>query len=640
MFNIKEELKKLPHTPGVYIMHEGDLILYIGKAVDLHNRVRQYFQGPKGKSPKILRMVQRIEYFEYIITDTEMEALILENNLIKEHRPPYNTMLKDDKQYPYIKVTTQEMYPRIFKTRNLLRDKNRYFGPYTNVLAVNQTLDLMKKIWPLRDCRRNLPRDIGKERPCLNYYIGRCCGPCTGSVNAKDYGAMVEQAIDLINGRHTAIVQDLEQKMKAASDALDFEKAAQYRDQINSIHFLSQQQKLEHAGSEEDRDVIAIAKEEDSALVQVFFIRNGKLIGREHFMMEGTSYLKPGTIIGVFIQQFYSAAAFIPRELLVEEMPPEAALLSQYLSARREQTAQRSQRVQILQPQRGEKAKLVHLAHQNAALTLSQFGARLKAETKRTRGAVQQLEALLDFNEYPIERIEAYDISNTFGSQSVGSMVVFEGGKPKNSDYRKFKIQSVQGADDYASMEEVLRRRFTHALTEIRQLAQEGKDPSLGRFTKLPDLILMDGGRGQVNSALKVLSEVGLDIPVAGMVKDDYHRTRGLYYENREIDFGKNRDAFHLITRIQDEAHRFAISYHRKLRSDQQVRSVLDQIPGIGSVRRKALLRQFGSVDTIKTLSVDELKKAEGMNLPAAEAVYTFFHTRKEDPDHGAPDHT
>ena len=420
MFNIKEELRKLPHRPGVYIMHEGDLILYVGKAVDLHNRVRQYFQSPKGKSPKILRMVQRVEYFEYIVTDTEMEALILENNLIKEHRPPYNTMLKDDKQYPYIKVTTQEAYPRIFKTRNLLRDRNRYFGPYTNVLAVNQTLELMKKLWTLRDCHRVLPRDIGKERPCLNYHIGRCCGPCTGQISPEEYGKMVSQAIDLLCGKHHLIIKDLESKMYKASEEMDFEQAALYRDQIAGVRFLSQQQKLEHAGSDEDRDVIAIAKEEDTALVQAFFIRGGKLIGREHFMMDGTNYMKPGAIIGIFIQQFYSGATFIPKELLVEELPLDHALLEEYLTSRR------GQKVQILQPQRGEKNHLVSLAHKNAALTLSQFGARLKAEEHRTRGAVHQLELLLDFTEYPIERIEAFDISNTFGSQSVGSMVVFE----------------------------------------------------------------------------------------------------------------------------------------------------------------------------------------------------------------------
>jgi len=625
LFNIKEELKKLPHKPGVYIMHEGDLILYVGKAVDLHNRVRQYFQSPKGKSPKILRMVQRVEYFEYIVTDTEMEALILENNLIKEHRPPYNTMLKDDKQYPYIKVTTQEAYPRVLKTRKIMRDKNRYFGPYTNVTAVNQTMDLMKKLWPLRDCQRKLPQDIGKERPCLNYHIGRCCGPCTGQITTEEYGKYITQALDLLNGKHSQIIKDLENKMYQASEDMDFEAAALYRDQIAGIKFLSQQQKLEHAGAEEDRDVIAIAKDEDTALVQAFFIRGGKLIGREHFMMEGTAYLKPGSIIGVFIQQFYSGATFIPKEILVEELPLDTPLLEEFLTSRR------GQKVNILQPQRGEKTKLVDLAHKNAALTLSQFGARLKAEDRRTRGALQQLEELLQFDEYPIERIEAFDISNTFGSQSVGSMVVFEGGKPKNSDYRKFKIQTVVGPDDYASMEEVLRRRFTHALEEIRQLSKEGKDPSLGSFTKLPDLILMDGGRGQVNIALKVLAEVGLDIPVAGMVKDDHHRTRGLYYENVEIEFGKNREAFHLITRIQDEAHRFAISFHRKLRTNDQIRSVLDQIPGIGDARRKALLRAFGSVEEIRNLSVEELRKADGMNRPAAEAVYYFFHSRKED---------
>ena len=623
MFDIKEELKKIPHRPGVYLMHEGDLILYVGKAVDLHNRVRQYFQSSRGKTAKILQMVSRVEYFEYIVTDSEMEALILENNLIKKHHPPYNTLLKDDKQYPYIKVTVAEAFPRIQKTRKILRDKARYFGPYTSVLAVNETMELMEKLWPLRTCNRSLPRDIGKERPCLNYHIGKCKGPCNGSISQEDYKVMVDQAISLLSGHHQDVIRDLKKQMLLASEKLEFEQAAVLRDKMKAVEFLSQSQKIEHAAQEEDRDIIGVAKEDDNALIQVFFIRGGKLIGREHFLMEKASLVPEGELIGIFIQQFYSGTAFIPKELLVQSLPPEHALLNDFLSSRRGSS------VTISVPQRGEKAKLLSLASKNAALTLSQFGSRLKSEEKRTKGAMQQLSGLLGFEEYPLSRVEAYDISNTFGSLSVGSMVVFEDGKPKNSDYRKFRIETVEGANDYASMAEVLRRRFTHAIQEIRQLSSEGKDLSQGAFTKLPDLLLMDGGRGQVNIALDVLKEVGLDIPVAGMVKDDHHRTRGLYFENKEIDFGQNREAFLLITRIQDEAHRFAITYHRKLRGDAQIKSSLESIPGIGPARRKALLTHFASLEAIKEASVEALMEAPNMNVMAAKSVFDFFHREK-----------
>ena len=627
MFDIKEELKKIPHRPGVYIMHEGDLILYVGKAVDLHNRVRQYFQSPRGKTTKILQMVSRVEYFEYIVTESEMEALILENNLIKKHHPPYNTLLKDDKQYPYIKVTVQEDYPRIIKTRKILRDKARYFGPYTSVTAVNQTLELMEKLWPLRNCNRVLPRDIGKERPCLNLHIGRCCGPCTGKVSKEEYREMVDQAVSLLSGHHSEIIRDLKSRMLSASEALDFEKAAVYRDRIKAIEFLSQSQKIEHAAADEDRDIIGLATDEENALIQVFFIRGGKLIGREHFMLENAGMLEESQLISAFIQQFYSGTAFIPKELLTHTVPEDMDLLQNFLSSKRGSS------VQILQPQRGDKLKLVRLAKSNAELTLGQFGTRIRSEERRTRGAVKQLSDLLKFDEYPISRIEAYDISNTFGSLSVGSMVVFEDGKPKNSDYRKFRIETVEGANDYASMAEVLTRRFTHAINEMKELAAEGKDPSLGSFTKLPDLLLMDGGRGQVNIALEVLDRVGLSIPVAGMVKDDHHRTRGLYYNNREIDFGDCRDAFLLLTRIQDEAHRFAITYHRKLRGENQIRSQLEAIDGIGAARRKALLTHFESMDRIKEASVDQLAEVPSMNQKAAQAVYAFFHPTADQSD-------
>lgn len=624
MFDIKEELRKLPNRPGVYIMKEGDTILYVGKAVNLKNRVRQYFQSPKGKTAKILKMVSRVEYFEYIVTDSEMEALVLENNLIKEHRPPYNTMLKDDKQYPYIKVTVQETYPRIYVTRNVAKDKARYFGPYTNVTAMRDTLEMMKKIWSLRHCNRVLPRDIGKERPCLNYHIGQCMGPCTGKITPEEYRKSVDQAIDLLNGHYQEVAKELTEKMYKASDELDFETAALYRDRIQNLKTLAQKQTIDHAGSDEDRDVIALAMNEENALIQTFFIRGGKLIGREHFFMEGADGQEAADIISAFIQQFYSGTPYIPKELLIPIPLPDKDILEDWLSLHKEQ------HVHLVVPQRGEKAKLLQLASQNADITLTQFGEKLKNDEKKTRGALEQLSEVLELGEYYPERIEAYDISNTFGFQSVGSMVVFENGKPKNSDYRKFRIQTVQGANDYASMQEVLTRRFRHAFDEMRKMNAEHTDMSLGKFTRLPDLILMDGGKGQVNICEAVLEQFNLDIPVAGMVKDDHHRTRGLYYQNVEYSLNNAKEAMLLITRIQDEAHRFAITYHKKLRSETQVASILDSIPGIGAKRRKDLLQQFGSVDKISKLTVDELLNAPSMNQKAAESVYEFFHKEPE----------
>lgn len=632
MFDIKEEIRKLPHRPGVYIMKEGDTVLYVGKAVNLKNRVRQYFQSPKGKTAKILKMVSRVEYFEYIVTDSEMEALVLENNLIKEHRPPYNTMLKDDKQYPYIKVTVNEPYPRIYVTRTIAKDKAKYFGPYTNVTAMRETLEMMKKIWALRHCHRVLPRDIGKERPCLNYHIGQCMGPCTGNVSPEEYRKAVDQALDLLNGHYQDIAKDLTDKMYQASDELDFEKAAIYRDRIQNLKTLAQKQKIDHAGSEEDRDVIALATTEEASLIQTFFIRGGKLIGREHFFMEGGDGQEPEEIITAFIQQFYSGTPYIPKELLVPMALPDAEIIEDWLSLHKEQ------RVHLIVPQRGEKAKLMQLASQNAELTLTQFGEKLKSDERRTRGALQQLCDCLEMDsDYYPERIEAYDISNTFGFQSVGSMVVFENGKPKNSDYRKFRIQTVQGSNDYASMEEVLLRRFQHAFEEMKKMTAQHTDTRLGKFTRLPDLILMDGGQGQVHVCEKVLAHFNLDIPVAGMVKDDHHRTRGLYFQNIEYSLDSSREAFLLITRIQDEAHRFAITYHKKLRSENQVASILDSIPMIGPKRRKDLLQHFHSVDHIRKLSVEELLQVPSMNQKAAEAVYHFFHTPPKTSDEETP---
>ncbi len=621
MFDIQEEVRKLPTCPGVYIMKEGDTILYVGKAINLKNRVRQYFQSTRGKSPKIRKMISRIEYFEYIVTDSELEALVLENQLIKQNHPPYNTMLQDDKQYPYIKVTVGEIYPRIFVTRRVLHDDARYFGPYTNVSSMRETLDMLKNIWALRHCNRDLPRDIGKERPCLNYHIGQCMGPCTGKVTPEAYRVAVDQALELLNGHYQIVTDGIREKMLKASDALDFEQAAIYRDQIENLKKLGQKQRIDHAGSEDDRDVIALALGEETALIQTFFIRGGKLIGREHFFMDGADVEMPSEIIAAFIQQFYSGTPFVPKELLVSVEPDDRETLEDWLSV------QKDSRVHIQVPQRGEKASLMRLAMQNAEITLTQFAEKMRQDELRTYGALQQLADCmgLDDDSFP-ERIEAYDISNTFGFQSVGSMIVYENGRPKNSDYRKFRIQTVQGANDYASMEEVLTRRFRHAFDEMRKLNAENTDMSLGKFTRLPDLILMDGGRGQVQICEDVLRKFNLDIPVAGMVKDDRHRTRGLIYQDIEYSLETYHEALMLITRIQDEAHRFAITYHKRLRSQNQVSSILDQIEHVGPKRRQDLLQTFGSIDTIRTLSEEDLMKAPSIDRRAASSIYSFFH--------------
>ena len=621
MFDIAEEVRKLPQVPGVYIMKEGDTVLYVGKAINLKNRVRQYFQSQKGKSPKIRKMISRIEYFEYIVTDSELEALVLENQLIKQNHPPYNTMLQDDKQYPYIKVTVDEVFPRIYVTRRVKKDNARYFGPYTNVSNMRETLDMLKNLWALRHCNRRLPEDIGKERPCLNYHIGQCMGPCTGNVTPEAYREHVDQALDLLNGHYQSLTDGLKEKMLKASEELDFEQAAVYRDQIESLKRLSQKQRIDHAGSEDDRDVIALASEGESTMIQTFFIRGGKLIGREHFMIDNADPEQPGDTLEAFIQQFYSGTPYLPKELLVSHMPSNQDILEDWLSV------QKDSRVHILVPVRGDKARLMKLALQNAEITLQQFAEKLKADDKRTRGALLELSDCLGFteDEFP-ERIEAYDISNTFGFQSVGSMIVYENGRPKNSDYRKFRIQSVQGANDYASMEEVLTRRFKHAFDEMRKMTSENLDASLGKFTRLPNLILMDGGRGQIQICEDVLARFNLDIPVAGMVKDDRHRTRGLIYKDIEYSLETYHEALMLITRIQDEAHRFAITYHKKLRSENQVASILDQIENIGPTRRKDLLLTFGSVDKIRRLSEEELMEAKTINKQAAASIYRFFH--------------
>ena len=611
-FDIQEELKKLPGRPGVYIMHdEKDNIIYVGKAISLKNRVRQYFQSSRNKGVKIEQMVTHIRRFEYIVTDSELEALVLECNLIKEHRPKYNTMLMDDKTYPFIKVTTNEPFPRVILSRKMLKDKAKYFGPYTSAQAVRDTIDLIHKLYHVRSCNRNLPRDTGKERPCLNYHIKQCDAPCQGYISQEEYGKSINEVIRFLNGHYDSILSELEKKMNEASEALEFERAIEYRELLNSVKKVAQKQKITDS-SGEDRDVLAVASGEEDAVVQVFFIRGGRLIGRDHFYLRISKGESKGSILDSFIKQYYAGTPYIPGELMLQEDVEERELLETWL------TAKRGQKVTLRIPKKGTKEKLVELAAENARLVLTKDKERLKREEGRTIGAVKEIASLLGLHE--ITRMEAYDISNTNGFESVGSMVVYERGRPKRNDYRKFKIKGIKGADDYGSMREVLTRRFTHGLKERRE------NKELGKFTVFPDLILMDGGKGQVNVALQVLDELHLNIPVCGMVKDDYHRTRGLYYHNEEIPIDKSSEAFRLITRIQDEAHRFAIEYHRQLRSKGQVHSILDDIDGIGPARRKALMRSYSSLDAIREASVEELAKIPSMNEKAAESVYNFFH--------------
>ena len=611
-FNIEEELKKLPAKPGVYLMHgEKDEIIYVGKAISLKNRVRQYFQASRNKGAKIDQMVTHIRRFEYIVTDSELEALVLECNLIKEHRPKYNTMLMDDKGYPFIKVTTNEPYPRIMLARTMQKDKAKYFGPYTSATAVKDTIDLIRKLYCIRSCNRNLPRDIGKERPCLNYHIKQCKAPCQGYISEEAYRESISEALRFLNGHYDGILKDLEVKMLEASENMEFEKAIEYRELINSVKQISQKQKITDS-SGEDRDILAVAKDAEDAVVQVFFIRGGRLIGRDHFFLRNAQERSKGELLESFIKQFYAGSPFIPSELLIQEELEEKELLEKWLSRKKEQ------RVYIKIPKKGEKEKLVELARTNAALVLNTDKERLKREEGRTIGAVKEIEKWLGLS--GIVRMEAYDISNISGFDSVGSMIVYERGKPKKTDYRKFKIKSVQGSDDYASMREVLTRRFEHGLEEQRSQVD------VGSFNTFPDLIMMDGGRGQVNIALEVLSELGIQIPVCGMVKDDNHRTRGLYFNNVEIPIDTHSEGFKLITRIQDEAHRFAIEFHRNLRSQGQVHSILDEIKGIGPARRKALMKHYENLEQIKAASIEELKSLPSMNEKSAKEVYSFFH--------------
>lgn len=622
MFDVQEELKKLPKCPGVYIMHDDrDEIIYVGKAVNLHSRVRSYFRRNIGRGPQIDKMVSLISRFEYIVTDSELEALVLENNLIKEHRPKYNTMLKDDKTYPYIKVTIAEDYPRVLFSRQMKKDHSRYFGPYTSAGAVKDTIELINKLYQLRTCSRNLPKDCGNDRACLNYHIKQCLAPCQGLVSKEDYQKQVKKALDFLNGSYQETLKNLEQQMLQASERLDFEEAVRYRDLYNSVKQVALKQKMEGSDGE-DKDIIALAADEQDAVVQVFFVRNGKLIGREHFYMTHVSGISKSQILLDFVKQFYAGTPFIPRELILQEEIEDMEVIEKWLTGRK------GNRVYLKVPRIGSKEKLVELAAKNAMLVLSQDKERIRREEGRTIGAVKEIAGLLGLEQ--IHRMEAFDISNISGFANVGSMVVFEKGKPKRSDYRKFKIKTVSGPDDYACMKEVLTRRFVHGMEEQKELSQKELENEFGSFTRFPDLLLMDGGKGQVNIALQVLNELKLDIPVCGMVKDDNHNTRGLYYNNEEIQINRSGEGFKLITRIQDEAHRFAIEYHRSLRSKAQVQSVLDEIPGVGAARRKALMRRFKSIEEIKNADVETLAGIREIPESVAKGIYQFFHPQEQ----------
>ena len=618
MFDIQEELKKLPTSPGVYLMHdEKDEIIYVGKAISLKNRVRQYFQTSRKRTAKIEQMVSRVKRFEYIITDSEVEALILECNLIKEHRPKYNTMLMDDKAYPFIRITVNEDFPRIMLARSMKKDSSKYFGPYPSATAVKDTIDLLAKIYKIRTCNRKLPKDMGQGRPCLNYQIGKCDAPCMGYISKEDYGKKVKETISFLNGNYKGVLEILTEKMEKAAELMEYEDAAKYRDLINSVKSVSIKQKItsdEHM----DRDIIAYAMEGNDAVVQVFFVRNGKVLGREHFHIELAPHDTGMEVLENFIKQYYANSPYIPKELLIQEDITDREVIEKWLSIKR------GQKVVIKHPVKGKKEQMVELAARNATIVLRQDKDKIKSEERKTKGAVREIDELLGLPY--TKRMEAYDISDISGYDTVASMVVYEDGSPRKNDYRKFKIKTVIGANDYASMKEVLTRRFTHGLKEREDLKENNLDDDYGSFTRFPDIIMMDGGRGQVNVCLEVLEELGLDIPVCGMVKDDNHRTRGLYYNNVEIPIDKTSQGFRLITRIQDEAHRFAITFHRDLRSKGQVHSILDDIEGIGPARRKELIKHFKSIDNIKNASVEELSELSTMNEKAAQNVYSFFH--------------
>lgn len=620
MFDFKYQLKILPEKPGVYIMKNSlGGIIYVGKAKILKNRVRQYFQSSKNHSEKVKAMVKNVSEFEYIVTDSEMEALILECNLIKKHKPKYNILLKDDKRYPFIKVTVNEDFPRIFMTRRLVRDGGKYFGPYTDVSAVYETLELIKKIFSIRTCKRVITENGKHTRPCLNYQIHICDAPCAGFISKADYDEIVKQIVDILNGIDTSVIKDLKASMLQASENLEFEKAASYRDKIAAVKKITEKQKI-MTGSFENEDYINIDRDEKDSCINIFFVRDGNINGREHFIIENTVGEEDADIISEFIKEFYGGTAFVPKTIYVPAVS-DIELISSWLSMKKES------KVEVKIPLKGEKKDILLMSKKNANVVLEQFKLKIMKDKMANAKTINELASVLNL-EYVPKRIEAYDISNIQGVDSVGSMIVFEDGKPKNSDYRRFKIKTVKGANDYDSMREILTRRFKHGLDEVKSVQERNLELSAGKFCIFPDLILMDGGLGQVNIALEVLKEFNIDIPVCGMVKDDRHNTRGLIYEGTEVNLRGKQEVKNLITRIQDEVHRFAITYHRSLRNKRVLHSVLDDIPNIGERRRKELLKKFKSIDNIKNASYDELIETESIDKKAAMSVVEYFRKK------------
>ncbi len=617
MYGLEDKLKKLPDRPGVYIMKDkSENIIYVGKAISLRNRVRQYFQDSKHKDLKVKVMVSHIDDFEYIIVDNEVEALILEANLIKKHKPKYNILLRDDKQYPYIKVTIQERFPRVLKTRLVEKDGAKYFGPYPNVSSVDNAIEIIRDLYPIRNCNRNLEKGYSRRRPCLNLFIKRCIGPCTGKVSDDEYGNMIKEILMFLGGKEELLLSIIEDKMFDASKELRFEDAAKYRDQIESLKHLWEKQKIISTKNPTDQDIIAAAKGIEETSIQVFFVRKGKIIGREHFIIENSFNEDIKSILNSFLKQFYSGTAFIPKEIVIESNIDDRQAIEKWLSL------SKGSKVSIIVPKIGEKKKLVEMVKENARDMINKYGDKFVRQARQKQVALVDLKEMLYLNNN-IDRIEAYDISNISGSNSVASMVVFEKGQAKKSDYRRFRIKTVSKSDDYASMEEVLTRRFTRGLQEREKLEKENVE--FRAFSKFPDLIMVDGGKGQVNRALSVMYKLGIDIPVCGLVKDDFHNTRGIIYNNEEINMDKDSEVFKLIYEIQEEAHRFAISYHRSLRSKDMLKSELDGIPEIGPKRKKDLLKHFKSIDKIKNASVEELLEVKSMNKSASESLINYF---------------
>lgn len=621
MFDFEYQLKILPEKPGVYLMKNSlGEIIYVGKAKILKNRVRQYFRNSKNHSEKVRAMVKNIAEFEYIVTDSEMEALILECNLIKKYSPKYNISLKDDKFYPFIKITTNEDFPRVFVTRNFARDGNKYFGPYTNGAAVYETINLIRKVFPIRTCKKVIVEGGEPTRTCLNFHIGKCNGPCGGYVSKEDYSKIINSVIDILNGKDKEITKELKRKMEEASMNLEFEKAASYRDKILAIEALVQKQKMFKV-TDEDEDFINIYSDEKDSCIQIFFLRGGKITGREHFMIENTALENSSDVISQFIVNFYSGATKIGKTIYVPEVS-DKEVLEEFLSVKRES------KVILKVPQKGDKKSMLDMVRENAKITLEQFKEKIVMEKEINNIALNELRNVLSLDELP-HRIEAYDISNIQGVDSVGSMIVFEDGKAKNSNYRRFRIKTVKGANDYDSMREILERRFSHGLREIKEIQERELIFSNGKFSNFPDLIMMDGGKGQVNIALDVLKKLDIDIPVCGLVKDDKHQTRGIIYNNEEIIINRSSNLMQLIRRIQDEVHRFAITYHRSLRDKRTLHSILDDIPYIGSKRRKELLMKFGSVEKVKEATLEELLETPSIDRKSAQSILDYFNNGK-----------